>query len=277
VDTVSVGDLIRRSQEAEREPLALFLGQMDATTRVITSLETLPHLLIAGRDRAAVAGALRTVVTSILMGSLPQETRFVLVESAAGELGRLCAGLPHLLGDVETRIALRWVQAEVDRRYDDLASAGSRTVDAYNEKVRTGGVPAPADALGDERLPHPRIVVFVEEIAEVIGGAPQEVEESVARLARLGRAVGVHLVLATARPDDRVMTRRIKAFIPARLSLPVSAAEESVRILEIAGAERLRAGEVVFKMPMEAPRRLVLAHACVEDLLTVVDHYEGGT
>jgi len=276
VDAASLGDVIRRVHASERRPpLALFLGLTGASIPLTTSLVRMPHLLVAGVDTTVVSGALRTLITSILMGAPPNEVRLVLIGSTVDELDRLCTGLPHMLDDVDAKTDLGWVEAEMERRYDDLASVGHRTVDAYNEKVRAGAVPAPAAALGDERLPHPRIIVFVEEVADLINGAPHEVEDSVSRLARLGRAVGVHLVLATTRPDDRVMTRRLKAFVPARLGLPVSSVEQSVKILEAPGAERLRPGEALFRTAMESPHRFVLAQASVEDLTAVVAHYRG--
>jgi hypothetical protein len=276
VDAVSLGDVIRRVHASERKlPLALFLGLTGASTPLTTSLIRMPHLLVAGMNTTVVSGALRTLITSILMEASPNEVRLVLIGSTVGELDRLCTGLPHIVDGVGAKTGLGWVEAEMERRYDDLASAGHRTVDAYNEDVRTGGAPPPATALGDERLPHPRIIVFIEEVVDLLNGAPRAAEDSVSRLARLGRAVGVHLVLATTRPDDRAITRRLKAFVSARLALPVSSVEQSVKILEAPGAERLRAGEAVFRTAMESPHRFVLAQASVEDLTAVVAHYRG--
>jgi len=273
---VRLGDVLRFAPDAEEHPLAVAIGRGD-TGPLVADLASLPHLLIAGSAAAEKSAAVHAIVTSLLMRVSPDRVRMVLVDSERAELSAY-AGVPHLLTPVVTDAGsaigtLRGVEEEMERRYDDLAAHECRDIDAYNEAMRTGGFSASRPGRGG-RI-HPRIVVVVDELAELMSISPRETEELVGRLARTARAVGIHLVLATRRATERVLSRRIRADIPSRLALKMDSPEESVLVVERPGAEHLRGIGDALYLPKGStkPIKVRCASPSEHEIESIVDHW----
>jgi S-DNA-T family DNA segregation ATPase FtsK/SpoIIIE len=193
------------------------------------------------------------------MNNTPEDLRLIMVDPKMVELVRF-NGLPHLYGKVETDLerilgVLRWTVAEMDRRYKLLESAHARNLDSYNRKVRRR----------KGELPLPRIVLLIDELADLMMSAPEQTEPTLVRLAQLARATGIHLVVATQRPSTDVVTGLIKANFPARLSFAVASSVDSRVILDTVGAESLLGrGDMLF-LPPEAAGPLRCQGAIVTD------------
>jgi len=227
-------------------PLALALGHNVSGEPVIADLAAMPHLLIAGTTGSGKSVCIAAFTTCLAMNNTPEDLRLVMIDPKMVELVRF-NGLPHLYGKVETDLerilgVLRWVVAEMDRRYMVLEQSRSRNIDTYNRKARRR-----KDA---ENMP--RIVVMIDELADLMMSAPETTEHSLVRLAQMARAVGIHLVVATQRPSTDVVTGLIKANFPARMSFAVASSVDSRVILDTAGAESLLGrGDMLF-LPPEA-------------------------
>lgn len=278
VDVISVGDVLRDLPMAEATPpLTTALGR-DADGKPVTvDLVRAPHMLIGGSARGSAVEPLRAIVTSVLMRADRDEVRMLLIDEQTHSLAPF-EGVPHLVEPIVTtpraaEESLRWALAELERRYDDMAAAGCRTVHQYNYGVFAGRIPAPMHAMGDIALPHPPILLVVGEVAELSLAKVGPVEAHLARLTQLGRAAGIHVVLRTTRLDERVLAPRAKAHVPTRLALPVSSAEASIRLLDREGAESLHAGEALLRPGGgDAPNLLHLAQITQEEIRAVVDH-----
>jgi S-DNA-T family DNA segregation ATPase FtsK/SpoIIIE len=199
------------------------------------------------------------LTTCLVLNNTPEDLRLVMVDPKMVELVRF-NGLPHLFGKVETDLerilgVLRWTVAEMDRRYKLLESSRSRNIDSYNRKaLRRKGV---------EVLP--RIVVMIDELADLMMSAPDQTEHTLVRLAQMARATGIHLVVATQRPSTDVVTGLIKANFPARISFAVASSIDSRVILDSAGAESLLGrGDMLF-LPPEAAKPLRAQGVMVTD------------
>lgn len=262
-------------QKLESE-IPLALGK-DTTGRVYCSdLAKMPHLLVAGATGSGKSICLNALLTGMVFRSTPEEVRFLMIDPKRLELPRY-AGIPHLLSPVITdakaaAMALQWLVAEMDRRYDILSSVTVRDIYGFNRvvKAREG-----LDALEPEdrhRLPH--IVVVVDEFADLMVRAPREVEAPVQRLAQMARAVGIHLVFATQRPSVDVITGVIKANFASRVAFRVISMTDSRTVLDRNGAETLLGNGDMLFLPTGKPdpMRLHGAYIAPEETARLVAH-----
>lgn len=239
-------------------PLTIPLGK-DISGRIrVATLETMPHLLIAGSTGSGKSVMLNSMIMSILFKSTPDEVRMIMVDPKRLELG-LYEGIPHLLTPVITdpkkaTNALRNAVLEMERRLKLLAAQGVRNIDQYNRKVKQ--LATKPRSLFDEGAPEeelqplPYILILIDELADLMMLERANVEESVARLAQMARAVGMHLVLATQRPSVDVITGLIKANFPSRISFRVATRVDSRTVLDVMGAEHLLGkGDMLFLPP----------------------------
>lgn len=275
-EAVRLGDVLRFAPDGEERPLAAAIGR-DESGPLVVDLASLPHLLIAASTAAEKSAAVHAVVASLLMRVRPDRVRMILVDSKRMELSTY-AGVPHLLTPVVTDAGsaigtLRWVEEEMERRYDDLAAHKCRDIGAYNEAARNGGIAVSSSAPAG--LPRPYIVVVVEELAEIVSISPREAEERIGRLGRMARAVGIHLVLATGQVTDRVLSRRIRADVPSRLAFKMSSSEESDLVIGRPGAERLRRIGDALYLPKGSSRPVEIrcASPSEHEIESIVDHW----
>ncbi len=221
--------------------LTLALGKDITGNPVIADLGEMPHLLIAGTTGSGKTVCVNSLIASILYKATPYEVKFLMVDPKMVELAPF-NGLPHLLCPVITEAkkvstALNWVVNEMEERYQLLAKVGVRNIEAYNEKQET--------------LPY--IVVIIDELADLMVIAQQQIESAITRLAQLSRAVGIHLILATQRPSVDVITGVIKANFPARVSFKVASKVDSRTVLDMNGADKLLGrGDMLFLKPGES-------------------------
>jgi S-DNA-T family DNA segregation ATPase FtsK/SpoIIIE len=225
-------------------PLAMALGRDVSGSPLVADLSRMPHLLIAGATGSGKSVCITSLAACFAMNNTPEDLRMVMVDSKMVELLRF-NGLAHLLGKVETNIdrimgVLRWVVLEMEHRYRLLEAAHVRDLDGYNKKQLRK-----ADG---ETLP--RIVVLIDELADLMMSAPDQTEHNLVRLAQMARATGIHLIVATQRPSTDVVTGLIKANFPARLAFSVASGIDSRVILDTTGAETLLGrGDMLFQNP----------------------------
>lgn len=230
----------------KQSPLNIALGRDVSGNPVVADLGSMPHLLIAGTTGSGKSVSIAAFTTCLVVNNSPEDLRLVMIDPKMVELVRF-NGLPHLYGKVETDLerilaVLRWSVAEMDRRYKVLESSRSRNIDSHNRKIRR--------KKGEQPLP--RIVIMIDELADLMMSAPDQTEHSLVRLAQMARAVGIHLVVATQRPSTDVVTGLIKANFPARISFAVASSVDSRVILDTVGAEALLGkGDMLF-LPPEA-------------------------
>jgi len=228
------------SSFAGKVPLAL--GREIAGTPIVTDLTRMPHLLIAGATGSGKSVCINAIVTSLLYRFGPDAVRLIMIDPKMLELITY-NGIPHLLHPVvvehkESAKALKWTVAEMDRRYRLLAANGVRSLQDFNARVKKGDDLEPV-VEGEEVRSLPYIVVLIDELADLMLTVRNEIEEPLARLAQMARAVGIHLVLATQRPSVNVITGVIKANFPSRISFQVSSKIDSRTVLDMNGAEAL--------------------------------------
>jgi S-DNA-T family DNA segregation ATPase FtsK/SpoIIIE len=258
-EAISLRELLE-SEGYQRSPskLTLALGKTIHGEPYYTDLAMMPHLLIAGSTGTGKSVGLNAMLTSILYRSTPDDVRLIMIDPKRLELG-VYDEIPHLLTPVvmdpkKAANALRWAVREMEERYKTLAAEGVRNIDQYNRNVRamlTESRPGPDDPEAPKALPY--IVVVIDELADLMMVASNEVEESIARLAQMARAVGIHLILATQRPSVDVITGLIKANLPSRISFRVSSRIDSRTILDGNGAEQLLGkGDMLFLPPASA-------------------------
>jgi S-DNA-T family DNA segregation ATPase FtsK/SpoIIIE len=236
--------------------LPLALGK-DITGKIVVSdLQKMPHLLMAGSTGTGKSVSLNAMILSLLFRCRPDQVKMIMIDPKRLELG-LYQDIPHLLVPVVTepkiaQNALQWAVNEMETRYKKLAKRGVRNLEVYNEHVKQLPIPG-LDASNtdeDDREPLPYIVIVIDELADLMMTAPREVEESITRLAQMARAVGIHLILATQRPSVDVITGLIKANFPARVSFRVASKVDSRTILDTNGAEQLLGrGDMLFLPP----------------------------
>ncbi|MDX9850522.1 MAG: DNA translocase FtsK [Anaerolineaceae bacterium] len=233
-----------------RSPLSLGLGQDVSGQPVVADLIKMPHLLIAGTTGSGKSVCVGAITTCLLMNNSPDNLRIAMLDPKMVELVRF-NGVPHLLGKVETTIermvgVLRWAISEMDQRYRLLEEARARDLDAYNTKMAR-----------KNQATLPRIVIIIDELADLMLSSPDQTEHSLVRLAQMARAVGMHLIVATQRPSVDVVTGLIKANFPARIAFTVASSIDSRVILDMNGAESLMGkGDMLFLAPdVGAPQR----------------------
>ncbi|UCF72102.1 MAG: DNA translocase FtsK [Deltaproteobacteria bacterium] len=234
--------------------LTIALGVDIIGQPVITDLTKMPHLLVAGATGTGKSVSINAMINSILFKASPEMTRFVMIDPKRIELAPY-QDIPHLLHPVvnhpkEATRALRWAVEEMERRYTLLSDKGVRNIEAYNRKVAkdAGSVGPELSERTEEHLPY--IVIIIDELADLMMVSSREVEESLARLAHMARAAGIHLIIATQRPSVDVLTGIIKANFPTRISFQVSSRVDSRTILDTMGAEHLLGdGDMLFLPP----------------------------
>ncbi len=241
-----------------KSSLRLAMGKDVAGRPVAVDLTALPHLLIAGTTGSGKSVCVNSIISCLLMTRTPDELRFVLVDPKRVELSGY-NGMPHLLAPVVVdadRVVsvLQWMMREMDSRLDLFAKVGVRNIEEYNSQATTEG-----------NRPLPRLVIIIDELADLIMNAPEETEGAIARIAQMARATGMHMILATQRPSINVVTGRIKANLPARISFNVFSNADSRVILDQGGAEKLLGkGDMLFQAP-DAPSPIRLQGAYVSD------------
>src|SRR6202021_1853940 len=252
---------ILESEEFQNSPskLTICLGK-DINGRIkVATLETMPHLLIAGSTGSGKSVMINSLIMSILYKSTPDEVRMIMVDPKRVELG-MYEGIPHLLTPVITdpkkaTNALKNAVLEMERRLRLLAEQGARNTDQYNKKIRKlqaepRSLFEDEEAPAEEVQPLPYVLILIDELADLMMLEGRNVEESVTRLAQMARAVGMHLVLATQRPSVDVITGIIKANFPSRISFRVATRVDSRTVLDVMGAEHLLGkGDMLFLPP----------------------------
>jgi S-DNA-T family DNA segregation ATPase FtsK/SpoIIIE len=251
-------------------PLAIALGRDVAGKPVVADLASMPHLLVAGTTGSGKSVCLTALTACLTFNNTPDDLRLVVIDPKMVELVRF-NGLPHLLGKVESDLkrivgVLRWCTAEMDRRYRLLEEAKARDLEAYNRKARRRN--------DMERLP--RIVVILDELADLMMMAPDQTERTLVRLAQMARATGLHLVVATQRPSTDIVTGLIKANFPARISFAVASSVDSRVILDTTGAETLLGrGDMLFLSPEAgSPVRVQGAYVSDLEIERLIDYWQ---
>ena len=242
VSTVTIRELIDSREFTEAaSSLTVALGRDIAGNPMLADIAKMPHVLIAGSTGSGKSVCINSIITSILYKSTPEEVRMIMIDPKVVELG-VYNGIPHLLIPVVTDPkkaagALGWAVNEMLGRYKLFAEAGVRDLDSYNRACQAH----------PELAPRPRIVVIIDELADLMMASPNEVEDYICRLAQMARAAGMHLVIATQRPSVDVITGVIKANIPSRIAFAVSSQVDSRTILDMGGAEKLLGkGDMLF-------------------------------
>ena len=248
-------------------PVTMALGREASGKIIVADLTRMPHMLIAGATGSGKSVCINDIIVSMIYKSSPQDVRFILVDPKMVEM-TMYGSLPHLLIPVVTDPkkaagAMRWAVKEMTDRYKLFSAQNARNIDRYNEHLEQ-----PQDRL-------PRIVVIIDELAELMMIAPDEVEDSIRRIAQLGRAAGIHLILATQRPDATVITGLIKSNVPSRAAFAVSSVTNSRIILDMGGAEKLLGhGDMLFHPDGSAkPTRLQCAYVSDEEVERIVAHF----
>jgi len=255
-EAVHLRDVLDCSDFKEaRGGIPVGLGKDIAGKPVITDLAKMPHLLVAGTTGSGKSVCVNTLISSILFSRKPEEVKLLLIDPKMVELS-VYNGIPHLMAPVVTDMkkaaaVLRWAVREMEARYKAFAASGKRDIKSYNEAH-------PKSAM-------PLIVLIIDELADLMMTAPDDIEESISRLAQMARAAGIHMVLATQRPSVNVITGSIKANVPSRISFAVGSQIDSRTILDMAGAEKLLGkGDMLFA-PIGANKPIRVQGAFISD------------
>ena len=278
--TVGMRELVESNKFImNKAPLTVALGKDIAGEVVITDLAKMPHLLIAGTTGSGKSVCINSLIISLVYKSSPDDVRFLMVDPKVVELG-VYNGIPHLLVPVVTDPrkaagALNWAVTEMLNRYKTFAEFNVRDIKGYNELAKLNNY---EDDFGQPMLKMPHIVVIIDELADLMMAAPNEVEDSICRLAQMARAAGMHLVVATQRPTVDVVTGLIKANIPSRIAFAVSSAIDSRTILDTQGAEKLLGrGDMLFSpVGSQKPTRVQGCFVSDGEIEKVVDFIKNG-
>ena len=264
------------------KPLTIALGRSISGKAVFGNLAKMPHCLVAGTTGSGKSVTIHSIITSLLYRNGPEDLKLILIDPKRVEL-TLYNNIPHLLTPViteakKTILALKWAAREMDRRYDILEAESVRDVESYHENV-FGKETKKKEKNGDgegkemevERMPY--IIIIIDELADIMTAYPRELESAIVRLAQMSRAVGIHLILSTQRPEVNVITGLIKANIPARVALKVSSQIDSRTILDAGGAEKLLgAGDMLYSSGEAQPERLQSAFISEPEVKKVVKY-----
>lgn len=241
--------------QEQKGNLRIALGRDVSGQPIVANLDAMPHLLIAGATGSGKSICINALIACLLCTHTPETLRLILVDPKMVEMVQF-NGLPHLLTPVITEAArvvetLKWATREMERRYQAFSQVGARHLAAYNQRQKKEG-----------ETPLPHILIFVDELADIMMVAPEEVERYICRIAQLARATGIHLVIATQRPSVDVVTGLIKANFPARISFAVTSLVDSRVILDAPGAEQLLGSGDMLYMPPDSSK-LVRAQGCL--------------
>lgn len=251
------------------KPLTIALGRAIAGRAVFGNLAKMPHCLVAGATGAGKSVTIHSIIASLLYRNGPDDLKFIMVDPKRVEL-TLYNNIPHLLTPVITNpkkaiLALKWAAKEMDRRYDILEGESVRDIESYHNNVLSDKE--------SEKDTMPYIVIIIDELADIMSSYPRELESAIVRLAQMSRAVGIHLILSTQRPEVNVITGLIKANIPARVALRVSSQIDSRTILDAGGAEKLLgAGDMLYSGGEGPMERLQSAFISEDEVKKVVKY-----
>ena len=268
-DSVGLREILESSEFVNsKSDVPLTLGKDVEGNIIVESISDMPHLLIAGATGSGKSVCINTIITNILYKSSPNDVRLMLIDPKVVELS-VYNGIPHLLIPVVTNpkkagYALNWAVDEMERRYKLFAEAQVRDIKGYNKKkIKEGKI--------SEKIP--KIVIIVDELADLMMVSSNEIEDYIARLAQMARACGMHLILATQRPSVDVITGTIKANIPSRIAFAVSSAVDSRTILDMSGAEKLlgRGDMLFYPSSYSKPKRIQGAFISDEEVERLVD------
>lgn len=264
---VTLREVIESNKFIDKESkLSFVLGKDISGHPIVDDLGKMPHMLIAGATGSGKSVCVNSLITSILYKASPDEVKFLLIDPKVVELS-CYNGIPHLLLPVVTdpkkaASALNWVVQEMTNRYKLFAQNSVRDLDGYNQKFKDSK---------EEKLP--KLVVIIDELADLMMVAPGQVEDAICRLAQMARAAGIHLIVATQRPSVDVITGVIKANIPSRIAFAVSSSADSRTILDMGGAEKLLGkGDMLFyPVGSSKPRRMQGAFVSDSEVNKVVE------
>lgn len=267
-EMVYLGELISSSEyEEAKGALSVCLGKDIAGNNVIIDLAKMPHLLIGGSTGSGKSVCINSILISLLYNYSPEDVRFILVDPKVVELN-VYNGIPHLLIPVVTDPkkaagALGWAVSEMLKRYELFKEKGVRDINGYNAHLKL------------DEVKMPRVVVIIDEMADLMMTSPNEVEDAIMRLAQMARAAGMHLVIATQRPSADVFTGTIKANIPSRIAFAVSSQVDSRIIIDMSGADRLVGKGDMLYVPLGVvkPQRVqgcFVSDSEVEDVVTFI-------
>ena len=267
VMTVSARELLESPKFKDAEStLTVALGKDIGGNVVVGDIAKMPHVLIAGATGSGKSVCINTIITSILYKSTPEEVKLIMVDPKVVELG-VYNGIPHLLIPVVTDPkraagALNWAVQEMMKRYSLFAQSRVRNLEGYNKYLKKNGEPT-----------LPKIVIIIDELADLMMVAAKEVEDSICRLAQLARAAGIHLIVATQRPSVDVITGLIKANVPSRIAFAVSSQVDSRTILDRGGAEKLlgKGDMLYYPAGMKSPLRVQGAFVSDAEIESIVD------
>lgn len=256
--------------QALKKPLKIALGRDVSGTPAVADLAAMPHLLIAGATGTGKSVCINAIIATLLCTHTPDTLRLLMIDPKMVELTQY-NGIPHLIAPVVVEVervvsTLQWCTREMERRYKLFSKAGARNIDAYNQTLRAHGEPV---------LPY--ILIIIDELADLMMAAPEEVEQTICRLAQMARATGIHLIIATQRPSVDVVTGLIKANFPARISFAVVSQTDSRVVLDTPGAERLLGrGDMLFMRPDSSKlERLQGAFVSDRELERLVRYWKG--
>ncbi|SES35157.1 DNA translocase FtsK [Salipaludibacillus aurantiacus] len=269
-EPVHLSEILRDAAfQKQTSPLSAAMGMGISGEAIVTDLQKMPHGLIAGATGSGKSVCVNSILTSILYKAAPDEVRLLLIDPKMVELAPYNE-VPHLAAPVitdpkEATKSLKWAVSEMENRYEKFAKAGARDISRYNEKMKKSG---------NEKFVLPYLLIVVDELADLMMVSPQEVEDSICRIAQKARACGIHLLVATQRPSVDVITGLIKANIPTRVAFSVSSQVDSRTILDGSGAEKLlgRGDMLMLENGSSKPLRVQGTFVSDDEIERVVDY-----